>query len=98
MSAMKLVPCKIERSAFSSERMFSIMLSGEEPSLIGAAYYKHLRDPRRRQLTPDQPKPGHPIHGFVECLVLREEGDQYLVEVPSADILRIPANLIDSEN
>ena len=101
------IECAIERGAFTNERTFSLELSsrltylGErEGHLVGTAHIEHLRDSRKKRLSPDEPSYGDTIKGFVLCRTVRELGGEWVVvEVPSADIIHVSReSLVSAED
>ena len=86
--------CKIGHGGFSSERRFEIELPGGE-NLVGTAYVEYLVDSDKKPLPEDEPAYGKEIDGFVKCRKIRVDGDRILVEVPSADILRVTENELE---
>lgn len=91
------IACQIERGAFTNERTFEIELSdhityqGEQAGkLIGTAHASHLRTSERQPLSEDDPLYGETIEGFVQCRIIRELPEEWvLVEVPSADVIHV---------
>jgi len=94
---MYLIPCTIERSGSSSERVFKIQLSQKvkyrdqaEDFLIGTANAKHLTDENRQPITEDWPSFGNESPGYVRCAKIRElSAGWLLVEVPSSDVIHV---------
>ncbi len=87
------VPCKIERGAFSSERVFVITLPDEGGTIRGTANIRYLLDEFKKALDHDSPAPGATIDGFVQChLIGRADDGTVTIEVPSTDLLHIPEN------
>ncbi len=86
------VPCKIERGAFSNERVFKISIRGEG-ELFGTANVRYLRD-EDRQLLGDSPSFGE-ISGFVQCHIITQSNDGTVtVEVPSTDVILMPEDAL----
>lgn len=88
------VPCTIRRGGFSSERTFELKLpSGEK--LVGLSYVEYLRDQNWDALDKDTPASGQTIEGFVQCRIVQQvDQDSVLIEVPSSDVIRYPANTL----
>jgi hypothetical protein len=85
------VPCQIERGAFSSERVFEITLA--DGSTAGLANVRYLRNESQQPLDADSPAPGEKIRGFVQCHVIQRAADgTATIEVPSTDMLHVPAD------
>jgi len=105
MRELCLVPCKIERGAFTQERTFHISLSDDivfegehEGELIGTAHLDYLRNAENRSLGEDDPPYGEVIDGYVTGRKIRQLGDRVLVEVPSADVIHVsPDSLISAD-
>jgi hypothetical protein len=78
------VKCKIERSPFSDERIFSLTLpDGSEH--IGAASYIYFTDRNGHRLKENEPHE-RPISGMVEAVIIRDEGDTYLVSFADGSV------------
>lgn len=86
------VRCAIELGGFSSERTFEIDL-GDGEKLVGTALLEYLRDENFEKLDDDDPH-GERIEGFVACRVLRRTETDIWVEVPSADVIRVPVEAV----
>jgi hypothetical protein len=106
MTRFNYIECQIERGAFTHERTFEIQLSPEityqgeaEGKLVGTAHLDHLRDSNKKSLDEDEPSFGEPIPGFVQCRVIRDLGEGWvLAEVPSADVIHVSeASLVSSD-
>ena len=88
------VPCLIKRGGFSSERTFEIQLPDGQ-KLVGLAYVAYLLDADKTPIGPNIPAPGEAIEGFVQCRVLQEiDENTVLIEVPSSDVIRFPADTL----
>jgi hypothetical protein len=87
------VKCKIERSPFSDERIFSLTLpdGGEH---IGAASYIYFTDRTGRPLKEDEPARGKAIQGAVEAIVIREADDTYLVSLPDGSVASVAKGVV----
>lgn len=91
----RFIPCSISRSGFDSERVFEIQLDAGE-KLVGTANVSYLRDSERRRLDEATPGFGETIQGFVQCRQIEVDRDQRsLVELPSADLLRVRAGELE---
>ena len=86
-----LLPCVIERGAFTTERLFEVELPAGD-QLVASAFFEHFLDGDKQRLSEDAPPFGQPIQGFVRCRVVRKIDDQVVVEVPSADIIHVPSS------
>jgi hypothetical protein len=82
------VKCKIERSPFSDERIFSLALP-DDSEHIGAASYIYLTDSKGRRLKEDEPARGKSIQGWVQAILIREEGDTFLVSFPDGSVVSV---------
>lgn len=82
------LPCKIERGGFSSERTFVIDLA-DGSKLIGTADTEYLRDDKKNSIGGDQPPHGEQKKGLVQCRRVSDEDGHLVVEVPSADLIRV---------
>ena len=92
MPRSEFVPCTIERSAFSTERTFRVELH-DNGSLVGTANVLYLRDASQQPLDRDTPALGETLDGFVQCRVVGVPGDgTILIELPSAEVIHIPAD------
>jgi len=85
MRKIVLIPCKIERGGFSSERTFLVDLSDRQ--LAGIAHIGHLRDSSRNPLSEEnEPDFDEHIDGYVECRIIRKVSNQaILVEFPNSE-------------
>lgn len=89
------IPCRIERGGFSSERTFEISLPRGDV-LAGTANVQYLLDAKRQPLEENIPEHGKVIDGFVRCRVVKKEADGgVIIEVPSADLIRVPAGELE---
>ena len=95
------IPCKIERGAFTTERTFHIPLSpnvvfegDKEGELVGTAHLDHLRDAGKRPLAEDAPPYGEIVDGYVLGRKIRDMAAGMLVEVPSADVIHVSAEVL----
>src|SRR5262249_40411173 len=80
-SGRALVKCRMERSPFWDERVFTLTLAdgGEH---IGAASYVYFTDRNGHRLGENEPAGSKPVQGFVESVVVKDEGDNFLVALP----------------
>ncbi|SRR6266542_3567957 len=86
------VKCKIERSPFSDERIFSLSLpDGSEH--VGAASYIYFTK-GNKQLKEDEPARGRPMQGAVQAIIIREEGDTCLVSLPDGSVASVAKDLV----
>jgi hypothetical protein len=86
------VKCKIERSPFSDERIFSVTLpDGSEH--IGAASYIYFTDRNGHRLKEDAPQE-RPISGMVEAILIRDEGDTSLVSFPDGSVAPVARSAV----
>lgn len=95
-----LIPCKIERGGFRSERTFEITQERGKP-LIGTAYFDHFCSESQETLGDDEPAEGKSIKGFVKCRLIRRSqpnSELVIVEVPSGDVLTISLTSIVKKN
>lgn len=87
----RFIPCVIDRSGFNSERVFEISLS-DGGKLVGTAHVSYLRDADHQRLDDDMPGFDERIEGYVQCRQVEVSRDKgILVELPSADLIRVPA-------
>jgi len=92
MSESYFIPCLIERGGFSSERTFEID-THEGGKLVGTANIEYLRTASKTTLDEGSPEYGEQISGFVKCRKVHNIDEQnVLVEVPSADVIHVPAD------
>ena len=82
-----IVPCKISRSGFSSERVFEIV--GEDSSIKGVCNKQYCLDAYRDLISDDVPPVGVSIDGFVVVRVLSEEAGVVTISLPSGDVIMI---------
>lgn len=91
MTEYRFVPCTIENGGFSSERTFTIPLPDGE-ALVGTAHVMYLRDRAGKALPEGVPGYGEKLDGYVQCLIVlsaEQAGGEAVVEVPSADLIRV---------
>jgi hypothetical protein len=85
------MPCVIERGGFSSERCFEVELQDGD-KLVGLAFVEYVLDENMKPLDKNSPAFGKPIRGFVQCRLLQQIDEKtVLIEVPSSDVIRVPA-------
>lgn len=87
------VKCKIERSPFSDERIFSLPLPDKNEH-IGAASYVYFTDRGGHPLKQDDPPRQKSIQGAVEAIVIRDEGETYLVSFPDGSVARVAKSAV----
>lgn len=91
MTEYRFVPCTIENGGFSSERTFTIALSRGD-ALVGTAHVMYLRNQQGQALPEGVPGYGEKLDGYVQCLIVlspEQAGGEAVVEVPSADLIRV---------
>jgi hypothetical protein len=84
--SLQLVKCRIARSGFSSERVFTISLPGQA-EYMGASPLAYCYDSRKHPLQEDQPKEQQEVVGHVAARVVKTEPKRWLISVPSGDVL-----------
>lgn len=89
MSKYFKIPCTIERGGFSTERLFTVTISGEQNTFAG--YYEHFLDGDGNPLELDSPPDGEVIEGYAKCRIIQrlEDGD-FIISIPSSDSLVVP--------
>lgn len=94
MNSIFLIPCKIERGGFSTERLFTIELpNGQEETFAG--YYEHFLDGQKKQLDLDTPKKGDVLDGFAKCRIIQTQGDgTIIIDIPSSDSLLVQSDVL----
>jgi hypothetical protein len=86
-----LVQCRVQRGAFSQERIFEVDLE-DGGMLVGAANLAHLRDATGQALGDTVPDYDDEIDGFVECRKIENVGtDKAIVEFASSDVCQVRA-------
>jgi hypothetical protein len=95
MSDLFWMPCTIEASGFSSERRFEVDLD-DAGKVVGVAYIKYFCDENKKPIEEGHPPFGQTISGFVQCRVVKRQGDQVFVEFPSTDIFHVPQEALAS--
>jgi len=80
------IRCKIERGAFSGERVFSIKLvNGEEYRSLASVSY--CQDEKGKPLAKNEPK--GKITGFVKAIRVKKERANMVVEVPDGQLIMV---------
>ena len=94
-STLVALPCQIERSAFSDERVFTISLPGGK-QYVGAASRIYCWNEQGNRLGPAEPAEGEAINGYVAARAAGREGDLVLVSVPDGQTIKVePSQLTD---
>ncbi len=84
------IRCTIERGGFASERSFTIKLPNGQ-TLVGTADVRYLCNEKKQALKEGEPPFNEKIDGYVKCRVVREVNETRIIEVPSADVVSVPA-------
>jgi hypothetical protein len=94
MTPTFLIPCKIERGGFSTERLFTIELPDGPKTFAG--YYEHFLNADRQKLDLETPAEGELMEGFAKCRIIQRQDDGALIiDIPSSDSLLVqPENLV----
>jgi hypothetical protein len=87
------VKCKIARSAFSDERIFTISL-GPQKEYIGAASRLYCWKQTGERFGPDEPNGDAPIQGLIAARLVDGEGDVSLVNVPDGETIEVKSALV----
>lgn len=83
-------PCTIENTGFSSERRFEVELPKGGGKVVGIAYIDYLKNDKGEPLREGTPQVGQEIKGFVQCRLLRQQGDVAQIEFPGTDVIHVP--------
>jgi hypothetical protein len=84
---VQMVRCRIERGAFSGERLFRVQ--HRNGVIHGGGHPIYFRDRNRRPLNKDAPPREEVIDGFVHCRVLRKADGELIIELPGSEVLTV---------
>lgn len=88
------VKCKIERSPFSDERIFTVSLP-DGCEHIGTASFIYFTTGRNdKPLKEDEPKPKKSAPGFVESILIGEENGTWLVSFPDGSTASVAKEFV----
>ena len=89
MSRYFTIPCKIERGGFSTERLFTIAITGEQKTYAG--YYEHFLNENGDPLDLNSPSEGEVLDGYAKCRLIQKLDDgTFIINIPSSDSLLVP--------
>jgi hypothetical protein len=82
------VRCRLSRSGFSGERVFRVAcFDGTEH--VGVAPTHYCLTGKGKPIGPDVPQKGKPIDGWVEGLLVVDDGERLAVALPDGDTIKV---------
>jgi myosin-like protein len=88
--------CRLSRSGFSGERVFRVIrFDGSEH--VGVAPTHYCRNKSLKPLGPDAPPKGHPIEGWIEGILIDDDGEKMTVALPDGNTIKVKRDQVKEQ-
>jgi hypothetical protein len=92
---VRSVRCRISRSGFSGERVFRVTpYDGAEH--VGVAPTHYFRTAAGKPLGADTPAKGQPIQGWIEGVLIDDDGEKVTIALPDGNTIKVRPDQIQT--